>query len=34
MERAVGRQASGLPHSLSEKLSAEADGVFTRNTKD
>jgi hypothetical protein len=29
MEPAVGRQASGLPHSLSEKPSALADGVFT-----
>lgn len=29
MERAVGRQASGLPHSLSEKPSAKSNGVFT-----
>lgn len=29
MERAFGRKASGLPHSLAEKPSAEADGVFT-----
>ena len=29
MERPVRRQASGSPHSLPEKPSAEADGVFT-----
>lgn len=29
MERPVRRQASGMPHNLSEKPSALADGVFT-----